>query len=387
MSLPASSGADHIAQRQKPAAKSASDSQPGPSQIRDAFEAKVRKARNGALLVACLDLLSRLFAICLLALASIVLRGGSSSALRTFDFLLIYALLLLEGARLFISEAFHKLLTKTLFQESHRPEDFEFKDMQDSKGNRLHLIGQTLTLVFTSTSLTSIAMRSFLTGSHSSLSGNDSGNVAYATYLFYLVVMVNSLLTISSTLLHAFLRSHCDGGASDMSQGKQNCLARYHDEVYRMAMDVGFLEASQLDVLEFAFTKLLSDYKRNIRPPLIKAQNKDLLCYMYHNQQGIAMCCGYLKFPNVWKQLVAANLPGFWVQEQRIELQVALFWALRERMCGAGKDAESALNSIACLAQSWDDMPKSKPYPFLINDPATATNIVDTLVHLILEPL
>ncbi|MCO5589048.1 hypothetical protein L7F22_043013 [Adiantum nelumboides] len=108
---------------------------------------------------------------------------------------------------------------------------------------------------------------------------------------------------------------------------------------------------------------------------------------MYHNQQGIAMCCGYLKLPNVWKQLVAANLPGFWVQEQRIELQVALFWALCERMYGAGKDAESALNSIACLAQSWNDMPKSKPYPFLINDPATTTNIVDTLVHLIFEPL
>ncbi|KAI5059735.1 hypothetical protein GOP47_0026054 [Adiantum capillus-veneris] len=360
-----------------------------PSQIRERFEASVTRAKSGALLVAALHLLSRFFGCCALTWATVVLLGGFSTSLRSLDFFLVSALLLLEGARLFIVQVFSKILSKTLFRESHRPEEFLFKDTQYDKANCLDILGQAISFIFVSVNLVITVGRFSLTGGYA-LSGDDSSknwNTVYALYIFYVLVMVNSSLAILSALIRPSLRRRCDCQPSDKTSIQQNCLLSFHDEVYKTALGMGFPEADQLDILEFAYTKLSSDFKRNIRPPLIKAQNKDLICYLYHNQQGIALTCEYLKGADVWNMLVAANLPGFWAEEQRIEHQIALFWALRKRMYGAGKDAESALNSIECLAQTWSAMPMSKPYPFLINHPASTINIVDTLVQLLLEPI
>ncbi|MCO5592051.1 hypothetical protein L7F22_046045 [Adiantum nelumboides] len=354
-----------------------------PSQILDIFESRVRRAKRGALLVAGLHSFTRFLGICSLFWATIVLLGGLASSLRTLDFFLITALVLLEGAGLFTTQTFSKVFSETLFRESHRPQDFQFRDTQYDQANRLDSFGQSISFIFATASL-------IITNTRVALSGDDTTknrNVVYALYLFYMLVTVNSSLSMFSAFLRPSLRRKCDGWTSDSGRIKQSSLMNFHDEVYKMAMDVGFSEAHQLEILEVAFTKLANDYKRNIRPPLIKAQNKDLICYLYHNQQGIALSCEYLKGADVWKKLVAANLPGFWAGEPRIELQVVLFWALRKRMYGAGKDSESALNSIECLGHAWSDMPKFKPYPFLINDPASATNIVDTLVHLLLEPI
>ncbi|KAI5083068.1 hypothetical protein GOP47_0002811 [Adiantum capillus-veneris] len=363
---------------------------PGPGKFdRKAFELKVEKAKNGALLVAVLHLLSRFFGYCALTWATVVLLGGFSSSLRILDFFLISCLLLLEGARLFIVQVFSKILSKTFFRESHRPEDFEFKDMQYSKANRMDMYGQAISGILAIASFISTMVRFGLHGDPplSGVGSDKNRNLVYALYAFYLLVILNSFLGLSSAVLRPFLRARCDGVPTNNSLIKQNSLMRFHDEVYRMAMNDGIVEADQLDILEFAYAKLSSDYKRNIRPPLMKAQNKDLFCYLYHNQQGIAMTCEYLSSTDVWKQLVAANLPGFWAEEPRIESQVALFWALQKRVYGAGKDAESALNSIEFLGQTWANLAESKTYPFLINDPASGKNIVDTLVYLLLDPI
>lgn len=373
--------------RQQQAEKS-----PSPSELRDDFEMKVRRAKIGAILVSVLHQLSRFFGLCALTWATVVLLGGFAASLRTLDFFMVSSLLLLEGARLVIVHAFSNILSRTLFRESDSPEEFKFKDMQSFIANLLNITGQVMSSLLASTTLVSGIARFIFTRSHG-LSGNSSdkgSNLVYALYIFYVLVMGNSFLAILSGLLRPWLRCRCDGEPS------QNCLMAFHDEVYKKAINVGFQEADQIDILEFAYTKLSSDYRRNIRPPLIKAQNKDLIRYLYHNQQGIAMACEYLSSTDVWKQVVAANLPGFWVEESKIELQVALFWALRRKMYGAGKDAESALNSIEALGKKWAAMSKP-PHPFLINAPDSvtnnivhmdsATNIVDTLVQLLLKPI
>ncbi|KAI5067644.1 hypothetical protein GOP47_0018172 [Adiantum capillus-veneris] len=375
------------------------------------FDDKARSAKMNALLVAGLQLLSRFTGYCALTWATVVLLGGFASVLRLLDFYLISALLLAEGMRLFIVQTFSKLLSRAFFRERPLPEDFEFDDRQASHALRLDLVGQFFSFILAAASLASTCVRLVLASQcgHALSETNpdpDEGpsiNLPPALRIFYVIVLCNSIFALLSSVLRPILRL-CYHGSTGLGTTLAACfglkllqedsLICFHDEVYKIGVEMGLPEADMVDILDFAFTKLAGDYKRNIRPPLIKQLNKDMIRHLYKGQHGIAMACDYLKGAgDMWKQIAAANLPGLWVEESRIESQVALFWALRERMFGAGKDAESALNSVEALGRAWANiksphgLPLNKQYPFLLKDPATSSTVVDTLVELLLEPI
>ncbi|KAI5067642.1 hypothetical protein GOP47_0018170 [Adiantum capillus-veneris] len=374
------------------------------------FDDRASRAKMNALLVAGLQLLSRFMGYCALTWATVVLLGGFAPALRLLDFYLISSLLLAEGMRLFIVQTFSKLLSRAFFRERPLPEDFEFDDRQASHTLRLDLLGQSLSFILAAASLVSTCVRLVLASQYGyplsettpDPTQGPSLNLPPALLIFYIIVLCNSIFAVLSSVLRPILRLCYDGStglstlatlsAACFSQRRdlqEDSLISFQDEVYRIAVDMGLPEADRVDILDFAFTKLAGDYKRNIRPPLIKKLNKDMIRHLYKGKHGIAMACDYLKGAgDMWKQIAAANLPGLWVEESRIESQVALFWALRERMFGAGKDAESALNSVEALGRAWAGLPfLNKQYPFLLKDPATNSTVVDTLVELLLEPI
>lgn len=364
---------------------------PSPYSITEAYEARLRTMKNGALFVAGLQKISRFFGICALTWATVVLLGGFASALKPLDFYLVSILLLLEALRLSTTQVFSKLLSKTLFREHHRPEQFKFKDLQYFWARRLDLLGQCSSCLVAIVGLVLAAVRFHITGHHGFTETDKSdqspdqsqSNLSPALYTFYMLVILNSATAIASAFCRLFFRQFL-GPSSDDS------LMCYHDEVYRTAMNVGMPEADDIDIFEFAFKKLASDHMRSIRPLTIKARNRDLIKYIYNSPNGVGVTCEHLTSSDVWKQVAAANLPGFWEGESRIERQVALFWALRGKLYGAGKVAEAAANSIQCLSKAWARQETiGERHPFLISDPSKSNrvNVVDTLIDLLLHPI
>ncbi|MCO5610045.1 hypothetical protein L7F22_064280 [Adiantum nelumboides] len=270
------------------------------------FEEQVRSSKKHALLVAGLQLASRFLGFCALTWATVVLLGGFAAALRLLGFYVISILLLLEGARLFIVHIFSKLLSRALFRELHRPEDFQFIDRQAIEAVRLDLMGQGLSLLLAAASLTSAIVRLSLTAHGHPLSentvpaspGRSRSNLPASLRIFYAMVICNSTSAFASSSLRPLLRPCYPGNACvslaaclfrrSRPCSQQDSLMCFHDEVYKTAIEMGLPEAERLEILEFGFTKLASDYKRNIRPPLIRELNKDLIQYMYNSQYGMA---------------------------------------------------------------------------------------------------
>ncbi|MCO5560968.1 hypothetical protein L7F22_014588 [Adiantum nelumboides] len=371
---------------------------------RPPFDDDARRSKMKALLAAGLQLVSRFLGFCALSWATVVLLGGFASDLRPLDFYLISALLLADGMRLFIVQTFSKLLSRALFCEPiNRGQNFEFTDMHASNAVRLDLLAQILSLLLAIPSLVFTCICLVLATRGHSLSERipspssspGPGNLPDALLIFYTISLLNSTFAVLSSVLRPILRLSCHGNTvidglalcfSRPASPHQDSLIRYQEEIYKTAMETGLPEADQVDILEFAFTKLGMDCERNVRPPLIKKLKEDLITHLYERQHGIAMACRYLKGAgDIWKQIAAANLPGMWAEEKEIEGQMALFWALRERMYGAGKDGESALNSVEALGRKW--AASTKPYPFLVKEPGTGATVVETLVELLLKPL
>ncbi|KAI5068731.1 hypothetical protein GOP47_0017076, partial [Adiantum capillus-veneris] len=375
---------------------------PAPAFNRKAFEDKIHSAKRGALLVAGLQLLSRFAGFFALTWATVVLLGGFASVLRLLDFYLITILLLLEGIRLFIVQLF----SKPLIHDSGQPSQAMALDVP-------HIAA--LVFLLATTSLVLTIVRLILSRSHhlsEKIPSTVQSNLPTSLYVFYSLVVINATLAMASALRRPLNRELCDrnqiswgqllqihrSSAQELAMDhiNQNSLKCYHDEVYMTAMEVGLREANQLNFLDFAFKKLGWDYKRSIRPETVMELNRDMISYLYHNKQGIAMAFEHLKSGDVWQQQVAASLPGFWAKEGSwVQSQMALLWALRERIYGGGKDADAALNSIECLGEKLtakmtrEDRSGEIPpqHPFLMNDPTAGTNVVDTLVQLLLETM
>ncbi|KAH7387270.1 hypothetical protein KP509_16G013200 [Ceratopteris richardii] len=351
-----------------------------------AFEQLAQNAKMQALTVAGLEKLSLVVDIMGLIWA-MALLGGFAKHIATWEFYLISCLLLLESFRLFVVHMIIKLLSFTLYREKMTPYEFEFRDKQPELINHLNILRQGFSGLIAVTSLCFISLRIFVEGWPTFLSENDLRNFVPSLSIFYIIVILTSVIACLSSLLHVLFRSIQKSNDTFQANKLSNSLAAYYDTVYRMSIEDGMGTAAKLELLDFGFTKLASDLKRNIRPLLVRTLNRDIISYLYENG-GVAMARNHLNSDNLWKRTVAANLAGFWTEEQKIETQQDLFWSLQDIIFGGGLDAIAALNSLESLARFWStNYNKGQPHAFLVSKPfENGGSVLNSLVKLVLMP-
>ncbi|KAH7436122.1 hypothetical protein KP509_05G003600 [Ceratopteris richardii] len=351
-----------------------------------AFEQLAQNAKMQALTVAGLEKLSLVVDIMGL-ICAMALLGGFAKHIATWEFYLISCLLLLESFRLFVVHTIIKLLSFTLYREKKTPYEFEFRDKQPELINHLNILGHGFSGLIAFTSLCFISLRIFVGGWPIFLSENDLRNFAPSLSIFYILVILTSVIACLSTLLHVLFRSIQKSHDTFQANKLSNSLAAYYDTVYRMSIEDGMGTAAKLELLDFGFIKLASDLKRNIRPLLVRALNRDIISYLYENG-GVAMARNHLNSDNLWKRTAAANLAGFWTEEQKIETQQDLFWSLQDLIYGGEIDAVAALNSLESLARFWStNYNKGQPHAFLVSKPfENGGSMFDNLVKLVLMP-
>ncbi|KAH7277968.1 hypothetical protein KP509_38G017600 [Ceratopteris richardii] len=346
------------------------------------FERQANKAQTRALLVAALHKLSGVLGIMALTWATVVLLGGVVGNLSTWDFYLVSALLMIESFRLFIIQIFIALVSRILYREKRHAAEFEFTDKQPKLVSTLNFMGQALSGSIAIACLFLTAYRIYIRGSPPFSSDKGARHIAASLWIFYMIVIVNFAIAVLSAMLNLlfrrFQRSNDTAGGNEHA----NSLATFYDTIYRTAIEHGITQAGKVELLDFAFDKIASDLKRNVRPLIVRTMNREMIKYMCENN-GVEMVCQYLKGEDLWKRVAAANLPGFWYEEEKIDTKQDLFWSLRERVFGAGKDADGSLNSIECLARHWSLERKKRPHPFLVDSPYGG-NLLDTIVNLML---
>ncbi|KAH7277974.1 hypothetical protein KP509_38G017800 [Ceratopteris richardii] len=346
------------------------------------FKRQANKAETWALLVAALRKLSGVLGIMALTWATVVVLGGLVGDLSTWDFYLVSTLLLIESFRLFIIQSFIRLVSRILYREKRNPAEFEFTDKQPKVVSTLNFLGQALSGTIAVACLYSAGYRIYIRGYPPFSSGNGARHIAASLWIFYMIIVANFTIAILSAVLHLLFRRLQRSNDTSEENTHANSLATFFDTIYRTAIEHGITEGGKVDLLDFAFDKIASDLRRNIRPVIVMALNRDMIRYMYDNN-GVDMACQYLKGDDLWKIIAAANLPGFWYQEERIDTKQELFWSLRERVFGAGYEAIASLNSIERLARHWSLKENKAPYPFLV-DIAYGGNVLDTIMHLML---
>ncbi|KAH7366546.1 hypothetical protein KP509_18G084000 [Ceratopteris richardii] len=346
------------------------------------FERQARGAKMQALKAAALHKLSGVLGIMAMTWATVVLLGGLVSDLSTWDFYLISALLLAESVRLFVIEILLKLVSRILYREKTDPAEFEFKDERPELVTKLHFRGQASSGGIAFVCLLFTFHRISKRGSSPFSPEDGSKHMGGSLWIFYIIVTANFTIAILSAALHLFFR-WCQR-IENMSQRNKrtNSLATFYDTIYRTAIKLGITEAGEVDLLDFAFDKIASDLKRNIRPLLVRNLNRQMITYMYENN-GVLVACQYLKGDDLWKRIAAANLAGFWYEEKKVDTNQELFWSLSERVFGAGGDANASLNSIESLARHWSREEDERPHPFLVGIPNRG-NVLDTIVNLVL---
>ncbi|KAH7365395.1 hypothetical protein KP509_18G025000 [Ceratopteris richardii] len=335
-----------------------------------------------ALQVAALHKLSGVLGIMALTWATVVLLGGFVSDLSTWDFYLISVLLLVESFRLFIIQIFIKLVSRIFYRENRDPAEFKFNDEQPELVSRLNFLAQASSGGIAFVCLLVTFYRISIRGSSPFSSDNCSKHVVASLWIFYMIVILNFIIAILSAALHLFFRQRQRN--NDMFQGGKlaNSLTTFYDTIYRTAVEHGITEGGEVDLLDFAFDKIASDLRRNIRPLLVRDLNREMIIYMYENN-GVVMACQYLKGDDLWKRIAAANLPGFWCQERKVDTKQELFWSLSDRVFGGGADADASLNSIESLARCWSRERDGRPHPFLVGISGRG-NVLDTIVDLVL---
>ncbi|KAH7387293.1 hypothetical protein KP509_16G015200 [Ceratopteris richardii] len=151
---------------------------------------------------------------------------------------------------------------------------------------------------------------------------------------------------------------------------------------------LGGRKAKKMDLTDLGFRTIAASMKRGNHPLAVRQYSERLNDYIY-NQPGCGRrVCEYLKSENLWLRAAAASLPGFWVTQRKITSQKELYWRIREVMHGGDKDAECVISSVQFrsvqfLATHWIEkrVDHKHEYPFLLGDPVSGTNMVDTLVY------
>ncbi|KAH7387292.1 hypothetical protein KP509_16G015100 [Ceratopteris richardii] len=164
---------------------------------------------------------------------------------------------------------------------------------------------------------------------------------------------------------------------------EESIVSLYFMEIFKEAVALGGMKAKKMDLTDLGFRTIAASMKRGNHPLAVRQYSERLNDYIYNQPGCVRRVCEYLKSENLWLRAAAASLPGFWVTQREITLQKELYWRLREVMHGGDKDAECAISSVQFLATHWIEkrVDLKHEYPFLLDDPVSGTNIVDTLVY------
>ncbi|KAH6556418.1 hypothetical protein KP509_1Z180600 [Ceratopteris richardii] len=348
------------------------------------FARAARRRKTLALCAATVHRFARFCRILSVTWATGVLLGGFVSNLSRWDFYLVTGLLISEAARFFLLQGKDKVLPLISSKELTFSKRFVFVWVQRLWKMRLESGVQFVNLNICALSLKLVRYRLHITHKQP-FSDSNTKNLESSLEIFYTLAIILSCIGFASATArlfwHVILAPH--------TTVHENSLIAYFDATYREAIVRGIVEANEMQLTDFAFTKISTDLEGGLHPLVVERLNKELIHLLYSQNGAIAMTCEYLKSEKVWRRAAAASLPGFWVMENKITLQKQLFWRLRESMYGGDMDAESAINSVRLLAADWDarKVDLGQEYPFLVDDPLAGGNILETLVDIILQKI
>ncbi|KAH7387396.1 hypothetical protein KP509_16G021000 [Ceratopteris richardii] len=346
------------------------------------FTVQTERARKLAIFVAILHKCSRALGIMALTWATVVLLGGMTSDLSTEDFTFVSVLLLLHCVRILVVDTLTKFISTIQFKEAQDPLDFKFVDQQPLRRNTVILLSNVSSALIGFASLGLGTYRLASKGAHPFSSYDGHRNASTSLKIFYGLVIANSFLAILSFLVHAV---YCINQLL-FNWSPDESVRSFYDNIFWTAIRHSVTDAANVQLLDFGFDKIANELKRNIRPLLVKAKNKDIIRFMYDNG-GVTMACAYMNGDDLWKMTAATNLPGFWMKEPSIEHKQELFWRLTNRLYGADKDAIGALNSLSELAKIWSTNHRNgEPHPFLQADPISQKNVMDSIMELMVMP-
>ncbi|KAH7387296.1 hypothetical protein KP509_16G015400 [Ceratopteris richardii] len=320
--------------------------------------------------------------------ATVVLLGGFVQTLSRWDFYLVTGLLISDAVRLFLLQVNAKLLPLISAKEVPLLKRVMYFDAQRLWITILEYLAQCFSLNICFASFVLIVYRLKHRHKYPFSQGNTQ-NLESSLLIFYTLAIILSCIGYASAGSRSFWRCVPFVKSIGDTTVHENSLNAYYDAIYREAIVRGAMEANEMQVTDFAFTKISIELEGGLHPLVVERLNKELIHLLYNQNGGIGMTCEYLKSENVWRRAAAASLPGFWVAENKITLEKQLFWRLRESMYGGDVDAESAINSVRLLAADWDDrkVDLGEEYPFLVDDPVARDNIVETLVDIILQKI
>ncbi|KAH7387358.1 hypothetical protein KP509_16G019400 [Ceratopteris richardii] len=350
------------------------------------FEIRARIVRRQALTAAMLQMLLRFLRVASLTWATVVVLGGFVGDVTQWDFYLVTALLLAESFRLFLLRIDAKLLPRIPAGKEVFLRDAIFIDWQHVVATIIDFVIQHISASISVVCFGLIVHRLAHVNSHPF--SNDTANLAPSLWIFYILAITNTLIGYISAMRRVYWRCRRLFKTPKSDQlVDDNSLTAFYDVIYEKAIGFGVLEATEVDLVDFAFRKMADDLKGGIHPQVVEKMNREMIDYLYNRHGGISMACEFLKGWDLWRRVAAASLPGFWISQKRIEMQKDLFWRLRDRMYGADKDAETAIRSVQNLAANWAEKHAhhEQEHPLLADDPGAGCNVVDTLVDLILK--
>lgn len=287
--------------------------QGGPRQkdlILEEYDAKLKRVKLVALITSALYSSSWFLGFCALTWATVVVLGGFVPELSKRDFYSVSFLLLLEAIRLAASTFFGNIVTRSLTSQSTDPTKFRY---DDSVRQIIVAVFRIVDLAF---QLTVIAIsvlvplqrwRNFI-GEHAEDKGKPFDGLRHSLRIFYFVVLLNATVATiavihSTTIASFFVTSYS--------------LRRYYDKVVWRDMYIGLLRAHDFDFVKFAFKTQSDEYRRRMRPPLVGAQYKDLIAYLFAHPKGFEAAHSALSSDDIYEQEAAANIVGLWAQLDR----------------------------------------------------------------------
>ncbi|KAH7315116.1 hypothetical protein KP509_21G035100 [Ceratopteris richardii] len=345
-------------------------------QAKESFEEEASRVKLQALWSATMNKYLNFLCVALLTWATVVVLGGFVGDLSAWDFYLVTVMAFAQILQLFILRVNTRLLPYIIFtNKTVSKQRFDF-DWQHVLAKLLYIYVQVAITCICTGFLCATVLRVSKIRSHPLPHGTR--NLAHSLWIFYTLAFILSIVGILSALFRVSYESI-----------RHRNLDGYYDMILREAARHGLVEASKVQLADCAFAKICESLKAGVHPLVVQRNNRQLIHYLYSQRGGICMACEILKSGDLWMRAAAACLPGFWVGEQTIKMQNELFWGLREVMYGGDVDAEFAISSVQYLAGSWSDKISDldQKHPFLADDPMAGTNIVDTLVEIILRKI
>lgn len=331
------------------------------------FERHLSLVSKLAIVAAALYQLTRFLGFCALTWSTVVLLGGFVSAIRKRDFYLVSSLLLLEAWRVVAWVFFSNLVTRRLVTIKANA----FKVLIWLHGQKIspkfiyvRITAPIIQILIISPSIAFplLAVRSVRYPQGSS----PFDSVEASLYIFYYLVLINAIVSIISILYSlvvglALIWYFKDEDSDDKGSDDES-LQRYYDEIVWRAVDSGLLQAKDIDLFSFAFKVQAQEYSNGAHKEDVQRHYSRLIKHLLHSLDGFHAACIFLDSRDIYEQLAAANMVGFWAESKeheyprrRLFLQTQLLSKLADKI-GCGTTGWAATITFGCIADVCPDV-------------------------------